>query len=275
MSLAPSFDASRAKSSSFAAAPLVLALGALALGAFSLAVLNDGDTWSHIATGEWILDHRAVPRVDPFSLTFAGAPWVAHEWLAEVIFALAFRAAGWAGVMVITGAAAALAAYTIALKTIKELPGVGGPVLALAALALVTPGLLARPHMLALPVMAIWSARLFDARDQKDAPPLVLALMMALWANLHGGFAFGLALVAPLAFEAVWEAAPGARLAAARKWALFFVVERRGGAHHPVRRRRASCSRSGWLAFRSSPTSASGAPRILVIPGRSRFSSLG
>ena len=65
MSLAPSLDASRAKSSSFVAAPHIFALGALALGAFSLAVLNDGDTWSHIATGNWILDHRAVPRVIP------------------------------------------------------------------------------------------------------------------------------------------------------------------------------------------------------------------
>jgi hypothetical protein len=224
MSLAPSLDAPRAKSSSFVAAPHIFALGALALGAFSLAVLNDGDTWSHIATGEWILDHRAVPRVDPFSLTFAGAPWVAHEWLAEVIFALAFRAAGWAAVMVVTGAAAALAAYTIAEKTIKALPGIGGPVLALAALALVTPGLLARPHVLALPILAIWCVRLFDARDKREAPPLALALLMALWANLHGGFAFGLALIAPLAFEAVWEAGPSARFAEARKWALFFVV---------------------------------------------------
>ena len=224
MSLAPSLDASRAKSSSFVAAPLIFALGALALGAFSLAVLNDGDTWSHVATGNWIFDHRAVPRVDPFSLTFAGAPWVAHEWLAEVIFALAYRIAGWAAVMLVTGAAAALAAYTIAEKTIKELPGIGGPVLALAALALVTPGLLARPHVLALPILAIWCARLFDARDRQETPPLALALMMTLWANLHGGFAFGLALIAAACLEAVWEAAPGARLAATRKWALFFVV---------------------------------------------------
>ena len=80
--------------------------------------------------------------------------------------------------------------------------------LALAALALVTPGLLARPHVLALPILAIWCVRLFDARDRQDAPPLALALMMTLWANLHGGFAFGLALTLPLAVEAVWEAAP-------------------------------------------------------------------
>ena len=82
---------------SFAAIPAALALAAVALCAFSLALLNDGDTWSHVGTGEWILDHRAVPHVDPFSFTRTGEPWVAHEWLAEVAFALVYRAAGWAG----------------------------------------------------------------------------------------------------------------------------------------------------------------------------------
>ena len=80
-----------------------------ALCAFSPAVLNDGDTWSHVATGDWILGHRAVPRVDPFSFSFAGAPWTAHEWLAEALFALAHRIAGWSGVVLLTGAAAGAA----------------------------------------------------------------------------------------------------------------------------------------------------------------------
>ncbi len=57
----------------YQATPLLLALGVLALCAFAPAVLNDEDTWSHVATGDWILDHRAVPYVDPFSFSFAGA----------------------------------------------------------------------------------------------------------------------------------------------------------------------------------------------------------
>src|SRR6185369_4559302 len=58
-------------------------------------VLGDPDTYWHIAAGEWILDHRQIPLVDPFSYTFAGQPWTAHEWLSEVLLALAFRAGGW------------------------------------------------------------------------------------------------------------------------------------------------------------------------------------
>ena len=62
------------------------------LAAFSPQVLGDGDTWSHVATGEWIIAHGSAPHADPFSHSMAGAPWTAHEWLSEVLLALAFRA---------------------------------------------------------------------------------------------------------------------------------------------------------------------------------------
>ena len=58
-------------------------------------LLNDPDTYWHIAAGRWIFAHREIPAGDPFSFTFQGAPWVAHEWLAELLFALAWRAGGW------------------------------------------------------------------------------------------------------------------------------------------------------------------------------------
>ena len=86
----------------------------LALTLFAPAVLNDGDSFWHLAAGDWIIAHRAVPRTDPFSYTFAGAPWVAHEWLSEVLMAAAFRAAGWSGVVVLTALAAALAFFQLA-----------------------------------------------------------------------------------------------------------------------------------------------------------------
>ena len=224
MSLAPSLAVPRLQTPPFAAAPLALALAAFALCAFAPAVLNDGDTWSHIATGEWILKTHSVPHVDPFSFTFAGQPWVAHEWLSEVMMALAYRGAGWSGVMLLTGLAAGAAAFLISRRAVAELPGPGGLLLAFGALALATPGLLARPHVLALPVLALWATLLFEARDQNRAPPLAAAALMALWANLHGGFAFGIALMAPFAIEAVVAAEAPERLTAARDWALFALL---------------------------------------------------
>src|SRR4029079_2775406 len=68
-----------------------------ALGS-SLTIFNDGDVSWHIATGQWILDHRAIPTTDPFSFTWAGKPRVPIEWLAEVLYAAAHRLAAYSGV---------------------------------------------------------------------------------------------------------------------------------------------------------------------------------
>jgi hypothetical protein len=203
---------------------VAIAVFLFTLAAFAPQVLGDGDTWSHVATGQWIIAHGAAPRVDPFSHSMSGAPWMAHEWLSEVLLALAFRLGGWSGVVLVTGAAVALAALIVGLSAARELRG--APLVATVAigLSLATANLLARPHVLALPLAAAWTAGLIGARDRARAPPRALALLMTAWANMHGGFIFGLMLIGPFALEAVTEAPVGARFLAARPWATFAVV---------------------------------------------------
>ena len=57
------------------------------LGLFAMAARNviDPDVWWHLKTGQYIVEHKNVPHTDPFSYTRAGQPWVAHEWLSEVL----------------------------------------------------------------------------------------------------------------------------------------------------------------------------------------------
>ena len=184
------------------AAPWIAALAMLSLALFAPGVLNDGDTPMHIGAGNWMIDHRAIPSVDPFSFTRAGAPWVAHEWLAELVMATAFRLAGWSGVLAATALAASLAVFNLARHLGRRLPAGATTVLLVLAAGCFTPDLLARPHILALPVFEAWTAGLFAARDENRPPPWRLLPLMVLWANLHGGFIIGLALVGPLAIEA-------------------------------------------------------------------------
>ena len=54
-------------------------------------LLLDSATGCHIRTGEYILQHSAVPRADPFSFTKNGQPWFAWEWLADLLFARIVR----------------------------------------------------------------------------------------------------------------------------------------------------------------------------------------
>jgi hypothetical protein len=88
--------------------------------------------------------------------------------------------------------------------------------------ALVLGHLLVRPHLLALPLLVIWSGELFAARNTGSAPPAWLLPLMALWANLHGSFMFGLALALCLGAEAALLS--GRRMPEARRWGLFGLL---------------------------------------------------
>ena len=168
-----------------------------------------------------MLAHSALPVRDPFSYTFAGAHWVPHEWLAELVMAAVFRAAGWNGMVLLTIAcfAASLGLLTRFLLRWAE-PFSALIAVALAA-AMVEPHLLARPHMLAMPLLVLWSGALFAARDVGSAPPFRVLPAMALWANLHDSFMFGLLLAFYLGVEAVLA---GPWRLQARRWGLFAAL---------------------------------------------------
>ncbi|MDD2421230.1 MAG: hypothetical protein PHU78_03670, partial [Heliobacteriaceae bacterium] len=74
------------------AVPFTLALLVAALQARQ-PIWNPDIFW-HLKAGEWILMNGYVPRVDPFSFTMAGQPWVAHEWLFEALLAGCYQAWG-------------------------------------------------------------------------------------------------------------------------------------------------------------------------------------
>ncbi len=54
----------------------------------------DPDVWWHIKVGQDILRTRHFPTIDPYSFTAAGTPWIAYEWLGEIVLALVHRSGG-------------------------------------------------------------------------------------------------------------------------------------------------------------------------------------
>jgi hypothetical protein len=186
-------------------------------------VLNDGDTYWHLAAGEWILTHGRVPREDIFSFTWSGRPWVDHEWLAQLVMALAFRAGGWSGVLVLFALSLAGTMAILARRAGQFLSPLALTATLFLAFAVMAPSLLVRPHLLALPLLALWISELLAARDERRAPGLWLPLLMIAWVNMHGSFVLGFVLLAPLALEAVVEAGEG-RWKAVRDWGLVGVL---------------------------------------------------
>ena len=184
----------------------------------------DGDTGWHIATGQWIATHGTVPRSDPFSFTARGHPWVAHEWLSELLMYAAWHFGGWSGLILLFGTAVA-ALYAIVAFHLRRWQRPGAAALMMVYLSIgLAQSLLARPHLLALPILAAWLIALLRARERERAPPLALAILMIVWANAHGSFVFGLALAGGLGLEALVGAAPGDRLRVIRQWGLFGML---------------------------------------------------
>lgn len=211
----------------------IVALVGLACAMTAPLMLMDGDTGWHLATGRWILAHAAVPAVDPFSFTARGQPWIAHEWLSEVAMFLAWSAGGWSGLIALTGTAFAALLAIVGLHLRRWMGGRGtAAALLLLALAL-TPTLIARPHLLALPLMAGWVSVLLRARDGDRAPSLGWAALMLVWANAHGSFVFGLLVAAVLALDALVDAAPERRVEVVRRWGMFGLLSLGAGLATP------------------------------------------
>lgn len=187
-------------------------------------LLQDSDSFWQIKIGQWILDHGAMPYTDFYSFTRTGEAWISTSWLSQILFAFSYAQLGWAGPVILTAAAMALAAAIFVYLLDAHLEQPRSVLFAMLALVLTLHHILARPHILALPVMVAWIGLLMSAADRKSAPSWYWLPLIALWSNLHGGFVLGLALIGPISLEAVEHAEKGQRLRLFLRWVLFGIA---------------------------------------------------
>ncbi|MBO9499903.1 MAG: hypothetical protein J7483_10650 [Novosphingobium sp.] len=197
----------------------LVSLAVAAVIAFSPELFNDGDTYWHLAAGRWIIDTLGVPATDPFSFTFRGKPWTAHEWLAEVLEAGALQAGSWPAVATLHAAAAAVTLYLVGTWAGRTLAAPRVIVLLALLWCVLAPFTLARPHVLVWPMLVGFVILLLRARAENRAPSWFAAMLMLVWANAHGSFTLGLLLAALFGLEALLQSDD--RLRALRQWGLF------------------------------------------------------
>ncbi len=191
--------------------------------------VDDPDFWWHLRTGQYIVQTHSIPHHDIYSFTNPGKPWIAHEWLSEVMFYGLYRALGWGGLIVLFGAVIGGAFALTYFRSVGR-PYIAGLAVLLAAVS-TYPTWGVRPQMFSLLLTSIFLFLLLrDESDSGVARPLwALPVLMLLWANLHAGYAVGLALILAVFAGTLLDGAVGfqprdAARAKAQRLAIIFVV---------------------------------------------------
>jgi hypothetical protein len=170
-------------------------LAVVFLGIFAMTARNitDPDIWWHLKTGEYIANHNSVPHTDPFSYTRAGQPWIAHEWLSELLLFELERSIGFGG-LILTFSAILCAAFFFLYLRCGPAPYIAGVLTLFGAWSTASVWGV-RPQVLSLLLTSLWLLLL--ERSERNPKLLWGTLPLTLlWVNLHAAFALGLALSA-------------------------------------------------------------------------------
>ena len=159
---------------------------------------TDPDLWGHVRFGLDMLRDGSIPRVDVYSFTSDRA-WVNHEWLAEIVMAGAYRLGGDVGLIVLK--LAAIGGMLLIVNSAFRRAAVDAPIVrdAAAAIALVlTLDQMqhVRPQLFSVVAFAALLWCVAAARDGSRRFLLLIPPLFSAWANLHGGWMVGGAVLA-------------------------------------------------------------------------------
>ena len=159
-------------------------------------LLNDADTGYHIRTGDYIITNFSVPQYDIFSYITPPLPWIAHEWLSEVVMALVHRFSGFTGTVIFFSFLIGVV-YFLLFKFFQSLHCNFVIAVFLVLLATVSSALnwLARPHIFSLVLTVVWYGILNTYQYTGKDRLYLLPFLMLLWVNLHAGFVLGFVLL--------------------------------------------------------------------------------
>lgn len=175
--------------------------------AFILALgetIKDSDLFWHLATGKWIVEHRALPDEDPFTYTtqtyayesFRRTSFILKQsWLSQIILYGAYVLGNYWGILVLR----MVIFLSIILLLYKWLREIGlkptETLLFLIPLAYVLNTFVGdRPNQITFFFSVLSLYLIFSAHNGRTRGWFLIPTLL-LWSNLHGGFILGIALI--------------------------------------------------------------------------------
>ncbi len=197
---------------------ILILFAVFALGILFSPEISDSDFWWHLKTGQYIATSHSLPYPDPFAFTTPTGPAEAavrrlnltHEWLAQLLLYAGYRALGFPAVIFLRVVLLLVFCVIAAFVVYRRELGIDRAIATGAAVALAVLPLIAdRPYLLTLVFVAVFIAVLDSAADQLQ---WTLPVIMLVWANSHGGFVLGLAILAVWVGAALLTRKPVRRL---------------------------------------------------------------
>ncbi len=148
----------------------------------------DPDLWGHLRFGLDLLNTGRLTSIDPYSFT-QDVPWINHEWLSELLFALAFRAGGVTGLTMLKCAVVGAAFWLLARLAASARVELRGWLLAVAFINVVPIAITFRPQLWTILGLSLVCTTLAGRLRFRWLP-----LIFVVWANMHGGWIVGAAV---------------------------------------------------------------------------------
>lgn len=189
-----------------AAATALTAYFLVAYAILQAPVFQDPDSAWHLAAGQWMLEHRALTRTDPWSFTADGQQvWYNLSWLYDITVAWVYEHAGLTTIwLLVLLAASAMSGFLMTL-CIRAGGGFMASVITVGLSGFILlSGTQFRPHWVSFFLAAIFYC-ILDRGRHIDAPRRhwCLPLLMVVWVNCHGAFPVGLSVLGAFWLEAL------------------------------------------------------------------------
>ncbi|WP_414645122.1 hypothetical protein [Bradyrhizobium sp.] len=153
--------------------------------------LGHYDLGWHIAAGDLIRKHGAIPFQDPWAFTLGDKRWYNLSWLWDVIASVLYQHAGFAGIVLLVVACGAIIVGYLTFAALRSGASAAAVGITVFASCLLYPCYEAAPntYLAASPNIAtMLLAVVFYGECLRRRGWFLLPVMMVLWVNLHGGF---------------------------------------------------------------------------------------
>lgn len=166
----------------------------------------DPDVWWHIRVGREILSSHRWPTTDTFSFTAANTPWIAYEWLGDVILGGAARFGGNLALSaLLIGMATSVMLALYFLGTLRSGNSKAGfvAILILSFLTLLSFNL--RPQMFGYLFLVVLLIVLELFRRGVAWTLWSLPFLFLAWVNIHGSFIVGIGVLVVNLCAGLWS----------------------------------------------------------------------